>query len=258
VCQRLQTTPKERVLQTIDDLPPGLAGFYARIFRELGQGEAELVEPRMRLLKAMLLAFRPLRIDELQSIMSDDDVETTALSIDLCASFVRRREDSSGFEEFVEFQHQSARDYLASIQSSSEAIPAAFLRYGHADIALNALSFLQDHLVVNILGILRPPSKDELEVAFVKGKSLASLTQLRYAAVFWAQHYRMASLSGLSYAVPSSGTVVVNFLTNKALEWLECLGWLGDLAEGVAALRLIVSFARVSQVGLLDTFARLT
>jgi hypothetical protein len=260
VCQRLEKTPAESALAALDDLPPGLHSLYARTFWELGQGDAHSYRPRMHLLKAMLLSFRPLRVDELQTVMHEDDEDATMINIDLCASFIRKREDGPGSVAIVEFQHQSARDYLAGIGISVDAASATFVRYGDADIAANALSALNRCLRVNILDVPRPQSDEEVEAAFTKAETSDSLSQLRYAALFWAQHFCSACSSVPVYAVPPHSVMVIDFLTNRVMEWFECLGWLGDLAAVVSALRLIESLTGTLQVSLADqsTYAILT
>jgi hypothetical protein len=62
----------------------------------------------MRLLKVMMLAYRPLNVREVGSVigLSDEEVAIEAL-VDRCVSFVRIRGTD------IECIHQSARDYLA-------------------------------------------------------------------------------------------------------------------------------------------------
>lgn len=70
--------------------------------------------PCMRLLKAILLAYRPLNIAEVDSVsgLSDEWVTIKAL-VDRCASFLKMRGTD------IEFVHQSARDYLAGKNGQS-------------------------------------------------------------------------------------------------------------------------------------------
>jgi hypothetical protein len=256
VCKQLENASREDSLTTIDNLPLGLHDLYDKSFRELGRGEPRLVRLRMRLLKAMLLTFRPLQIDELHGILNEDNTEVTERNIDLCAYFIRRRKDESGSTEAIEFQHQSARDFLAGIRIGDEAAVNTFVRYGHAEIAVSMLSFLNQHLKVNILGLARPMSAEENENALAEARSSSSLSHFRYAAVFWAQHLCNACSPDKLHALPQGSTVIIEFLMNKVMEWFECLGWLGELAEATAALRLIESRIKNIQVRLAELAER--
>jgi hypothetical protein len=256
-CQRLESISEENPLTAMESLPSGLHNLYSKSFRELKQGHPRLIKLRMHLLKAMLLTFRPVRIDELHSILNENSTYTTMTCIDSCVYFVRRREDDTGSAELIEFQHQSARDYLASIQVYHKGVPATFAGYGHAEIAMNLLNFLDEYLKVNILGLVRPPSAEEIKVALVETRSSGSLSQFRYAAVFWAQHLCSAHSPKPLEDSPQLATLVIDFLMNRVMEWIECLGWLGEMSTATAALRRMQTLMMNATVRSAQNFERL-
>jgi len=93
VCERLESVHRDKALITIQDLPPGLHPLYHRVFNQLSKGELTVVKECMRLLKVMMLSYRPLNIEEVGSVtgLSDEWVNIKAL-IDRCASFIKIRD----------------------------------------------------------------------------------------------------------------------------------------------------------------------
>ncbi|KAJ5740649.1 G-protein beta WD- 40 repeats containing protein [Penicillium malachiteum] len=135
VCKRLEDTRPDRVLVTIQDLPPGLHPFYDRILHQLNDGEADDARQHMRLLKAMMLAYRPLEMEEVPSVTgltSQDDI--IKVLVNRCASFLKINGGT------IEFVHQSARDYLASDKALS--ILDSYDSFGHYDIETTRTSAL--------------------------------------------------------------------------------------------------------------------
>jgi hypothetical protein len=135
VCKKLEKVHPDEVLRTIQDLPPGLNDLYHRVFNQLSEGESTVVDGCMRLLKVMMLAYRPMNIAELQSVtgLSDQLVIVERL-VDRCASFLKIRGSD------IEFVHQSARDYLAG--KNFQSLPHSYKVYGDGEIALSCLSHL--------------------------------------------------------------------------------------------------------------------
>jgi hypothetical protein len=171
VCKRLESVHQDEALTTIQDLPLGLPAFYRRVFNQLNEGEPAVVKGCMRLLKVMMLAYRPLNVEEVGSVtgLSDQLVDVEAW-VDRCASFVKRR----GAE--IEFVHQSARDYLSG--KDGQSIFDFYEHYGHGEIALSCLSHLTKRLKINLVNLSRPDStRESIEMN-------ALVVSLDYAANF--------------------------------------------------------------------------
>jgi hypothetical protein len=115
---------RDEALTIIQDLPPNLHPLYNRVFHQLSEGDSAVVKRCMRLLKAILLAYRPLNIAEVGSVsgLSDEWGATEAL-VHRCASFLKMRGTD------IEFVHQSARDYLAG--KNGQSILDSYEYYGH-------------------------------------------------------------------------------------------------------------------------------
>ncbi|KFZ19764.1 hypothetical protein V501_00497, partial [Pseudogymnoascus sp. VKM F-4519 (FW-2642)] len=223
VCRRLESVDRGEALTTIQDLPPGLPAFYRRVFHQLNEGESAVVTGCMRLLKAMMLAYRPLNVEEVGSVtgLSDQLVAIEAW-VDRCASFVRRRGTD------IEFVHQSARDYLA--RKDGQSIFDSYEHYGHGEIALNCLSHLTKRLKVNLVDLPRPDSTRE------SMKRNALVFSVDYATTMWVRHLEGANQTALIQNALAERGEVGTFLRTRLLEWLECLSLLDRLPSAIETL----------------------
>ena len=225
----------------IQELPPGLDAFYHRIFDQLSHGESVIVTRCMRLLKVMMLAYRPLNELEVGSVtgFSKQEVAIKAL-VDRCSSFIEMRGTD------IEFVHQSARDYLAG--KNGRSVLNSYESYGHGEIALSSVTYLSARLKANLVELPRPDTTSE-SVKELKGKNKSALlASMDYAATFWVQHLEVATRAMLARdAVAEQGKVNV-FLRTKLLEWLECLSLLDELPRAIEALKVLTEVAEVSTV----------
>jgi hypothetical protein len=240
VCKRLESVHRDEALATIQKLPPGLHFFYQRIYTQLCGGELDDMKRRMRLLKVMMLAYRPLYVKEVESLtgLTDQGVAIEAL-VNQCASFINLRGN------VIEFVHQSAREYLAGIDGQS--ILDSHEHYTHDEIALSCLSYLSERLKLNLFELPRPDSTRGSMEELNREKGSALLASLNYAASFWAQHFA----GGRQTAVVQNALVERNateFLRTKMLEWLECLSLLGKPQQAIEGLKAIEKTADVSSI----------
>jgi hypothetical protein len=191
----------------------------------------------MRVLKVMMLAYRPLSIAEFGSVtgLSCPLVAIEAL-VDRCASFVRRRGPD------IEFVHQSARDYLAG--KNGESILDFHGLYGHGEIAMNCLSHLIGSLKVNLVDL---PRADLTRESMTRNTLMDSVD---YAASFWSQHLGNATQSTLIQAALTRRGEVGVLLCTKLLEWLECLSLLDKLPNAIKAFKILQDAVEVSGVRL--------
>jgi hypothetical protein len=235
VCKRLESVHRDEALTTIQDLPLGLNAFYNRVFNQLNEGESAVVRGCMRLLKVMMLAYRPLNVAEVGSVtgLSDQFVTVKAL-VDRCASFFKMRGTD------IEFVHQSARDYLAG--KNGQSILDSYEHYGHGEIALSCLSHLSQRLKVNLVDLPRPDSTREL----MKWNERA--TSVAYAATFWVKHLYGAKRTTLIQNALTEQGELGTFLRTKLLEWLECLSLLNKLPHAIEALRTLADTVDISSI----------
>ncbi|EED14601.1 G-protein beta WD- 40 repeats containing protein, putative [Talaromyces stipitatus ATCC 10500] len=251
VCKRLESVCRDEALATIRNLPPGLDRFYEQILNQLRKGEHADVQRCMRLLKAMMLAYRPLKVEEVPSVTGLTDGEDTIIGlVNRCASFIRMRENN------IEFVHQSARDYLAgekglSILDSHEC-------FGHDEIVLGCLSYLSQWLKVNLIELPRPDATRECLKTLIDEKGNGLLSRVDYAATFWVQHLQNTNrTTNVQNGLTEKGQVSI-FLHTKLLEWLECLSLLGRLPQAVDALKVLENISEDATRFLLRHYHTLT
>ena len=234
VCKRLESVHRDEALTTIQDLPLGLYPLYHRVLIQLSSGESAAVKGCMRLLRVMMLAYRPLNMAEVGCVSGlSDELAIIEALVDRCASFLKMRGTD------IEFVHQSARDYLTG--ENGQSILNSDEYYGHAGVALGCLSYLSQRLKVNLVDLPRPNSTREV----MKWNGLAA--SVAYAATFWVQHLDDAkNTTTVQKALTAHGEVGI-FLHTKLLEWLECLSLLDKLPRAVEAFKTLADNSDVSK-----------
>lgn len=233
VCKELESVHRNDALTTIQNLPPGLHRFYERIFNQLSEGDQDDVRKCMRLLKVMMLVYRPLKVEEVVSVTGlGDEEDTVKILVDRCASFIRMQGNK------IEFVHKSAREYLAG--ENGKSILDSHERYGHYEVAMCCLSHLSNKLKVNLIELPRPDSTNETSKTLKNEKRNVLLASVDYAATFWVQHFEDTKQSRLT-----EEDSVGEFLHTKLLEWLECLSLLNRLPWAIEALRALANVVKV-------------
>lgn len=238
VCKRLEDVSREDALAVIQKTPHGLRPLYGQAFKQLGHGQTKQIPMCMRMLKVMMLAYRPLRLGEFAAIagfQENDELNLMSLAI-RCASFIRLRGRS------VEFVHQSARDFLA--EKDQQLVLDSHGIRGHCDIAMNCLSYLSLSLKVNLLGVL-PDTHLEIVEALRARNEHSVLENVEYAAIFWGQHvWDINSIHSRGHAITRG--LIIEFLYTKLPEWLECLCLLDMLSVGMVTLQRLENLFKVS------------
>lgn len=233
VCKELQTVVAEDALSTIEKVPPGLQAIYGHAYRKLCEGDFTDVTGCTHLLRVMMLAYRPLNMLEVCSMMDlAPDSRKVQSFIDRSASFVQVQGQDV---QYLTFIHQSARDYLAGLGSSvPEGIGTSV---GHSEIAIRAVSHLTNHLMANLL---QYPDTTATREQMVKDGT-NPLTSLGYAAEYWIQHSVAAGDAESNRTALRKSKSVERFLQSCFLEWLECLSLMDQLPRAVEGLQMLVT-----------------
>ncbi|KAK6521223.1 hypothetical protein TWF506_001448 [Arthrobotrys conoides] len=217
VCKKLENTRRRDILATINDSPRGLNSFYQRALDQINTGDPILVRRCTRIIRAVMLAYRPLTLDELSIVA---DLSTTWVTIDKlidrCSSFIKKQETA----KVIGFVHYSALEYLKKYGKFR-------IDYGDGEIALACLSHLSRILKVNLAGLPRPDSTRPRNLLKYDSNSL--ITTLDYPATFWAHHVDAAKRTTLIQNALSENGELNEFLRIKLLPWLECLSLLDRL-----------------------------
>ncbi|KAL4786484.1 WD40-repeat-containing domain protein [Aspergillus varians] len=236
VCKRLESDgsgeriPPGQALLAIQDLPPGLHPLYERMLQQILKGEAATVHACLRLLKVMMLVYRPLKRAEVFSVtgLSESEIKSDHV-VDRCASFIKMRGTT------IEFVHQSSRDFLAELPPLD-----SYDKYGHGDIALSCLAYMSTVLVPNLVRLPLPNSCLEERDFDDKG---AVLETLDYAATLWADHLEAAKHITLPGSALDDRGEVMMFIRLKFPEWLECLSLLDRLPRATISLETLARAA---------------
>ncbi|KAM3156534.1 hypothetical protein ABEW05_002962 [Botrytis cinerea] len=229
VCKELESVPRDKALNKTQDFPPGLHLFYHRALDQLRKGEPDIVKGCMRLLRVMMLVYRPLNVMEVDGVLGLSNFVTSGALVDRCASFSKMRGTD------IEFVHQSARDYL--VGENGKCILDTSELYGHHEIVVSCLSYLSQKLKVNLVDLPRPDS------TWSSMEQNELLRSLDYSATFWAQHLEGARWEIPMQSAPIEQRVIHTFLCSKFLEWLECLSFLDKLERAADALKILQNIA---------------
>lgn len=219
---------------------PGLISYYYQVLTQLCAEESSVATDCARLLKATMLTHRPLNVSELSSVtgLPGDQLALKAL-VHQCASFVNIRAKK------IEFVQESARECLAS--KDGQALLDRYDEYGHGEVAISCLSYLSQHLQVNLIRLARPDSTRDT-IGVVKGEANEVLSSLDYAATSWVQHFATAKHTTVIQDALAGHGIGSILLRAKLLEWLECLSLLGKLPYAITAFKTLTDIADVSNI----------
>lgn len=233
VCQELaRSEVKKRHTRTkLRDFPPGLDALYKSMIQHVRSSED--VDLCMQILAVVSIAYRPVTLPELMSLVetSDDinnDQETLEEIIKLCGSFLTLQGND------VSFIHQSAKDFL------SEKEPAILFPSGkeveHRSVLLRSIKAMSQTLRRDMYSLKHPGTP--IEEVQLKLPSPDPLAPIRYACTYWVDHLREIQSD---HRVDSINC----FLQKHFLHWFEALGLLGRTSEGVRALTKLVPLLEV-------------
>ncbi|RDW64629.1 hypothetical protein BP6252_10280 [Coleophoma cylindrospora] len=229
-CKRLQDCriTSWNTLSTLQNLPPGLEGLYARmmtyIYDDIDYGFC------VQILRSACLAFRPLSIKELVIVAElpeqVQDNDSLGQLVDLCGSFITIR------NEVISFIHQSAKDYLVANRIKFFASPI-YKEHGRlVDHSLQAMSILKRDM-----NNLKHPGS-QVQKGIIVDDHIKAIS---YICLFWVDHlvsYLNSNLANdLSKEYFLDGGPVHSFLLDHILHWFEALSLFGEYDKGILALR---------------------
>ena len=176
-CAELADVPSFLAEKVLRKLPPGLNPLYERILSQiLNNRHKEVVTINVAILRAALAAFRPMKLREL-AVAADlprkhrNKVAELAEHARGCRSLLTIR------DEIVYFVHQSAKDYLVSVNSALELSPR--LATENMAIATRCFGYICGGTFKNGPIDLNEQSKQRWPF-------------LEYAAMFFLDHGRLA------------------------------------------------------------------
>ncbi|KAI0386358.1 quinon protein alcohol dehydrogenase-like superfamily [Hypomontagnella monticulosa] len=225
VCQELENhkVRNHNAWRKLHAFPPGLDPLYARMMDQIT--DSDDAEVCKQILAVMLVAYRPLQLLELASLVeslqdSADDLEFLEDMVSLCGSFLNYREST------VSFIHQSANDYL--LQNEASTIFPLGIENEHRDICLKSLELMDAKLRRNIY---------ELDDAQLNRATLISpdpLEAVRYSCTYWIDHL-VEGYDDYQAWDPDlrDDGIVFKFLRHHFLHWVEALMIIDDVARAI-------------------------
>jgi GTPase SAR1 family protein len=240
VCKELEKVPKVWVKSFLSKIPAGLGHLYDRMLEKLQASDLENFGLCQRILCTIVLGFRPLHLRELQTLIDTTEIEAEDLDtfkslVEACGSFVTIRDD------VVYLVHQSVKDYFTSGTGSS--IFSSNLSTSHQLLARRCIRLMTGSLRKNMCGLAHPGvlvnevTKDTIE---------QGLGQVQYTCLYWLRHLGTHIKSqGNSIDLNDGGCVDI-FLQTNFLYWLETLGMLRKISEGVLNLLELLPILSVS------------
>lgn len=254
VCRALQEAHRFNALNILYGFPAGLDALYARMMQRIGS-MADTIDVKLciQILAVTSAVYRPLTLEELASFIDcpfDTPHDNSWLEhyVKLCGSFLAIRERA------VYFIHQSAKDFLCNPILNGEypqMFPAAIKGLHHA-LFVKSLEATSAALQRDLYSLQDPG----IVIEHIAPPAIDPLAPIRYSCLYWVDHLT-ASVSStppisldrsLDVSDLQDNDLVYRFLYNKYLYWLEALGLLGSIPEGIVAISklttlLVSSFA---------------
>ena len=230
VCKELTDKRRKKVESWLRKTPAGLVPLYERMLHQLlHQRDSEDIEVCRRILCAVILAFRPLCLDEIAIFAGvKDDVSEL---IGYCASFITIRED------IVYLVHQSAKDFLCD-GKRTEILPSG-KEHEHAITARLCLGIMSDTLKKDICDFGMPGiCVGDFDETMIENH-LPLYTQ--YACLYWVDHLQQAGPHEQEPLALSRDCSVYAFFQRHFLHWLEALSLMDKMSEAVLVINLLCS-----------------
>ena len=234
VCQRLEKTPVRTTLSVLKEFPPGLEPLYGRMLEQIWyMVNGDDIEYCRRILRAAILTYRPLYLNEfvfaaeLPNEFSDHLVDIQEL-VALCGSFLTIRDN------MVYLVHQSAKDYLSGPEGL-RIFPYGPL-YEHKRLAQRSAALISSTLKTDICGLGHPGTlRGKVDVGQINSCIAA---HVQYACSYWIDHLlgKPSSSSTRIDLSPPDREAVNHFFSQDLLHWLEALGLMGKISDGILAV----------------------
>ncbi|KAL7936753.1 WD40 repeat-like protein [Trichoderma chlorosporum] len=231
VCQNLERFSLQDILQKLNEFPPGLDSLYERMMDQIRDLENDDGQFCFQILATVLLVYQPVTLTELSRIVEPPrgdsvDLKLISTAIGLCGSFLTIR------DERVYIIHQSAKDYLN--ETTSTFLPLGTAKT-HSTIVSRSLSAMSAVLIRNIYEL------DFLRVPFhiIKAPDPDPLEGIHYSCIYWISHFCELFHSDDLFRHQRDhrmSQMILSFLQNSFLYWLEALALIGHMEDGVLSL----------------------
>ena len=143
----------------------------------------------------------------------------------------------------LRLHHPSFRDFLLNNDRCKDRNFWVDEKQAHQTLANSCIRLMSTSLKQDIYG-LDAPGVLTSDVNSNRIQDCLPL-EVQYASLYWVQHLQKSG------AQLHDHDQVYQFLQEHLLHWLEALGWMGKIAEGIYAIAALESIALVSQLWIL-------
>ncbi|KAL7822280.1 hypothetical protein V8C26DRAFT_390564 [Trichoderma gracile] len=230
VCKELlkMGVRKRHLLKKMTEFPSDLKPLYTRMMRQIRESEeSDLCE---RILEVVAIAYRPVTLTELSSLLdiqddfSGEDLEELVGS---CGSFLVVRDD------VVRFVHQSAQDFLFSDEEFASRIGSQHYRLFSRSMEILSASLRRDMYNLRYPGALIEEH--------TQGQEPDVLKHARYSCLHWVDHLKAVNDRDGEKKMQSfqDDGILHRFLSTKLLNWLEALSLLQKMPDAARAVGIL-------------------
>ncbi|CZS79343.1 unnamed protein product [Fusarium graminearum] len=229
VCQELKECTKTQALKASIEFPSGLGKLYERMLKKLAVSRS--ATQCQEIMAVVSASYRPLTLKELAiavdslSEFRNDTTDLTEIVL-LCCSFLTFRNGTTT----VVFVHQSAREFIIN-RAHEQIMPDGILEQHNKmfQASWKAMKEAMRHFI-------NPESK--ISWNFPDGDGLESLG---YACTYWAAHLNHFCGREEKRVRQHIDVEIEIFLHEHLLHWLQTLGQLRSMSEGILSLHNLVS-----------------
>jgi hypothetical protein len=228
ICRSLAGMAVHNAVAYVMACPVDTGALYAHVLQKLDEsGRGDMCR---RLLAVLAVIRRPLMLSELAAFFNEGAAERPgrlAETLEQCRAFL------AVYDDIVYFTHASAKEFLYSWKSSDDVI-AATVKEASLGIFSKSLERMSLALRRDMYDLRRP----DITIDKIQPPDTSPLVALQYACVHWVDHL----LDAQPASNDDAGALIDVFLRTKYLYWLEALGLLGHVSEGVRAMENLVEF----------------
>jgi hypothetical protein len=175
-------------------------------------------------LGSIVVLFSSLSVKSLSNLLSKSEKEITWTTKDLHALLDVPKDATHA----LRLHHPSFREFLLSSQRCCDSYFWVDEKQAHRALLDSCLRLLSQSLKQDILELNAPGM---LAVKVERGRVEQCISpELQYACRYWVRHLQK---SGTRL---QDGERMHRFLQNHLLHWLEALGWMGKVSEGIHAV----------------------
>lgn len=228
VCQELAhpRVRRRHTLLKLKSFPPGLDSLYGEMVEQICL--ADDADIYTAVLATISLVYRPITVEELHVLtepLEGFNMDEIYEILSSCGSFL------SVQQGVIYFVHLSAQDYLLD-KASSQILPHG-AAHQHQALFSRSLKCLTETLRRDIYNLTVPG----ISIDQITRPSQDPLRPVRYSAIYWVEHFYDSDHTERVTQNSHKHNLVYKFLRHKFLYWLESLGLLQCVAEGVLAMQ---------------------